>query len=59
MIPVETRSSEATWKTSVFPDEKSATYLLPLEKEIRVRLGCIEGSEVSIELTVRSIRPTS
>jgi len=57
MIPVEVRSGGATWETSVVPDKESATYLLPLKKAIRARLGCTEGSAVPIELRARSTRP--
>jgi len=38
MVPVEARSSDVTWWTSVFPDEVSQTSLLLLRKSIRTRL---------------------
>lgn len=33
-----------TWKTSIFPDKKTSTYLLPLKKEVRRSEHLHEGS---------------
>ena len=35
-----------TWKTSIFPDKKSGTYLLPLKAQIRKAEGIGDGDTV-------------
>ena len=44
------------WATSLFPDSKSNSYLLPVKKEIRRAAGIHAGDEldVEIELTFES-----
>lgn len=34
-IPVLVTVGKTNWKTSIFPDKKSGTYLLPLKAQIR------------------------
>jgi hypothetical protein len=34
-LPVEAKIGKTTWKSSIFPDSKSGTYLLPLKAAIR------------------------
>lgn len=34
-IPVSVMVGKTTWRTSIFPDKKSGTYLLPLKAQIR------------------------
>ncbi len=38
-IPVTVTLGKTTWKTSIFPDKKSETYLLPLKAEVRKKEG--------------------
>lgn len=38
----------STWNTSVFPDSKSDTYLLPIKKSVRMKEELEEGDTVSI-----------
>ena len=52
-VRVEASSQRVTWRTSLFPDSKSGTYLLPVKKQVRQQLGCEEGS--LIDLTLRLI----
>ena len=40
------------WRTSIFPDSKSGTYVLPVKKEIRRKAGVGEGDRVEIDLSV-------
>ena len=40
------------WRTSIFPDSKSGTYVLPVKKEIRRKAGVDEGDRVEIDLSV-------
>ena len=34
-LPVEVKIGKTVWKTSIFPDKKSATYLLPVKATVR------------------------
>ncbi|SDP57858.1 protein of unknown function [Arthrobacter sp. ok909] len=38
------------WSTSLFPDSKSGSYLLPVKKGIRTAAGIRAGDEVDVEL---------
>ena len=39
-----------TWSTSVFPDSRSGSYVLPVKKDVRVREGLEEGDQVAVTL---------
>jgi hypothetical protein len=51
-LRVEVAIGSTTWRTSVFPDTKRGTYLLPVKKQVRAAEGLVEGSVCSVELTV-------
>lgn len=51
-LPVSVTIGKTTWKTSIFPDRKSDTYLLPVKKEIRAKESLDAGDSVSVSLTV-------
>lgn len=40
------------WATSIFPDKKSGSYLLPLKAEIRKRANISAGDRIAVSLTV-------
>lgn len=42
-----------TWETSIFPDRKLGSYLLPIKKQARKDLGLSEGMRLSASLTVQ------
>ena len=52
-VPVEVTVGDLTWRTSVFPDKKSGTFLLPLRKQVRQHLDCTVGDTLQVK-----IRPT-
>ena len=59
-IPVEVRIGASTWKTSVFPDKKSASFVLPVKKSIRVSEGLEDHAAVVVHLRVdQDSRPSS
>ena len=37
-VKVEVTVGKSTWKTSIFPDNKSKTYVMPVKKEIRFKI---------------------
>ena len=51
-LRVEVAVGSTTWRTSVFPDTKRGTYLLPVKKQVRKAEGLVEGSMCSVELAV-------
>jgi hypothetical protein len=52
-IPVEVTVGKTKWKTSIFPDKRSGTYLLPLKAEVRKKEKIF--SEDDIYLTIELI----
>ena len=44
------RKSE--WVTSIFPDRHSATYLLPLKKEIRYEENLYDGIDIRVAIEI-------
>jgi hypothetical protein len=51
-VPVTVAIGDTSWKTSIFPDKKSGTYLLPVKAEVRKKEGIAGGDTVSITLDV-------
>jgi hypothetical protein len=47
---VEVSIGGTTWRTSIFPDAKAGSFLLPVKKDVRRREGIDEGDEVSVRL---------
>ena len=41
-----------SWQTSVFPDARSGSYLLPVKKSVRVAEQLTAGDRVRVELAV-------
>jgi hypothetical protein len=51
-LRVEVGLGEQVWRTSIFPDSKRGTYLLPIKKEIRRKASVGSGDRVEIGLSV-------
>jgi hypothetical protein len=51
-VRVEVTIGSTTWQTSLFPDKKRGTYVLPVKKPVRVAEGLGPGSTVAVELVV-------
>jgi Domain of unknown function (DUF1905) len=49
-IPVKVRLGRTEWQTSLFPDSKSGSYLLPVKADVRKAEGLVAGSNVEISL---------
>ncbi len=45
-LPVSASIGKTEWKTSIFPDKKSGTYLLPLKAKIRKAEGIDDDDSV-------------
>ena len=51
-VKVEATVGHVTWRTSVFPDDKRGTFVLPIKKEVRLRNSLVAGSKVDVSLEV-------
>ena len=52
-LPVLVTLGKNKWKTSIFPDKQSGTYLLPLKAEIRKKEGISANDNVSFAIEIR------
>lgn len=52
-IPISATIGKTTWKSSIFPDKKSGTYLLPLKSAIRKAESIADTDTVSVKLRIR------
>lgn len=52
-LPVSVTVGKTTWDTSIFPDKKAGTYLLPLKAGVRKKEGITDHTTVRFKLTVR------
>lgn len=51
-VRVEVTVGATTWSTSLFPDTKAASYVLPVKKAIRLAEALDDGSRVVVRLTL-------
>jgi hypothetical protein len=49
-IRVRMRVGATTWTTSLFPDKKRGTLILPVRKQVRLKEGLGEGEMVTLHL---------
>lgn len=50
-VPVQVTIGATTWRTSIFPDSKIGSYILPLKKEVR-KMEQIENGD-TIKLVIK------
>jgi hypothetical protein len=43
---------KSIWQTSIFPDRHSATYILPLKKQIRYEENLYDGIDIKVSIEV-------
>jgi Domain of unknown function (DUF1905) len=53
-IPVTVQINDTVWKTSIFPDSKSGSYLLAVKTAVRKTENLKAGDDVMLTLSVRS-----
>lgn len=51
-VRVQVTVGSTTWDTSVFPDTKRRSYVLPIKKQVRLAEGIDDGDAVTIALTL-------
>jgi hypothetical protein len=49
-IPVVVTLGKTSWKTSIFPDKRSGTYLLPLKQQVRAKEGVAHGDTITFSI---------
>lgn len=49
-VKVKASIGKTSWESSIFPDKKSGTYLLPLKKEVRNKEGIQDADFVSVQI---------
>ena len=53
-LPVSVVIGKTKWKTSIFPDKKSGTYLLPLKADVRKKEEIFRGDKVSFSIEIKA-----
>jgi hypothetical protein len=51
-LPVEVQVRKTKWRTSIFYDRRSDSYILPLKAEIRRKEGLMQGDIVFFKLKI-------
>ncbi|MBP9820096.1 DUF1905 domain-containing protein [Candidatus Woesebacteria bacterium] len=51
-LRVKVEIGQTSWMTSIFPDKKSNSYLLPIKAEVRTKEGLKENSLVEFALEI-------
>ena len=51
-VRVEGEVGSTAWATSIFPDTKRGTYVLPIKQQVRRAEGLTAGSRLGLRLTV-------
>lgn len=54
-LPVAVTVGKTTWDTSIFPDKKSGTYLLPLKAKVRKVEDIYDDDTVAFEIRLRNV----
>jgi hypothetical protein len=51
-VYAKAKIKKSEWTTSVFPDRHSATYILPLKKQIRYEENLYDGIDISVFIEI-------
>jgi hypothetical protein len=49
-VKVRATIGSSTWETSLFPDTKAESFVLPVKKPVRTKEGIEDGAEVEIQI---------
>jgi len=52
-IPIKVTIGDTSWKTSIFPDKRSGTYLLPIKAEVRKKEGIFDDDTITFTIEIR------
>lgn len=53
LVRVTAEADGVRWKTSLFPDKASGSYILPVKAAVRRKLGVSEGDRLTLTLDLR------
>ena len=51
-VYAKAKIGKSEWVTSVFPDRHSATYILPLKKQIRYEENLYDGIDINVSIEI-------
>lgn len=51
-VRVAVSVGKTTWETSLFPDRKEGSYVLPIKKLVRDREGLTDGEDLIVTITL-------
>ncbi len=51
-VRVQAEIGKTQWDTSIFPDSKTGSYLLPVKKLVRASEGLLAGAAVQARITI-------
>lgn len=51
-LPVQVTISGSAWRTSIFPDKKAGSYLLPLKAMIRKKESIKAGQTITVSIKI-------
>ena len=54
-VRVEITLGQSIWKTSIFPDSKIGSYILPIKKEVRTQNKIAAGDKVEVTIALTDI----
>jgi hypothetical protein len=54
-VRVRVRIGSSSWDTSLYPDTKATSYVLPIKKPVRVKEGLEVGKPVLVSLTLLDV----
>jgi hypothetical protein len=54
-IRVTAQIGASSWNTSIFPDSKSNSYMLPVKKEIREKNNLASGDKAKIIIAIKDL----
>ncbi len=52
-LPAEVKVGQTNWRTSIFPDRKAGTYLLPIKAAVRKTEGLFSGEAVKYTVKIK------
>ncbi len=55
-VPVEVTIGGTTWRTSLFPDKRAASFVLPVKRAVRTAEGLVVGDVVPVSLDIDADR---
>jgi hypothetical protein len=53
-LPVSVTIGKTNWETSIFPDSKSGTYILPLKAVVRKKEHLYEGDTCTVSIEIKA-----